>query len=196
MCRAPFSCRVRDMRILAGQAKGMEIRAPKGRSTRPTSSRVRGAVFNRLGGSVAGASVLDLFAGTGSLGLEALSRGAASAVFVESSRPAARIIEENLRAMGFTNRGRVIRARVERAARLLHGAEFDLLLLDPPWHQGLVERAMLLLIESVARHGTIVAVHGVREPVPQPPEGWEALDTRSFGDSGVTVYQRAEVSSP
>jgi 16S rRNA (guanine966-N2)-methyltransferase len=125
------------MRVVAGTARGRRLEAPAGRDTRPTSDRVREAVFNALGslGAVEGAEVLDLFAGTGALGIEALSRGAASCTFVERDRAARGLIERNLAGTGLADRATV---RSEPAERYVDGAvaaghSFDLALLDPPY---------------------------------------------------------------
>ncbi len=121
------------MRIVAGSRRGAKIFAPKGRSTRPTGDRVREAAF-RLIGPVEGASVLDLFAGSGAMGLEALSRGAARAVFVESGRDACRTIERNLEKLDLTG-ARIVNDEVRRAlaADSAAGRRYDLILIDPPY---------------------------------------------------------------
>src|SRR5574340_694484 len=106
------------MRIISGEARGRHLRAPRGAATRPTADRVREALFNILG-DVAGLAVLDLFAGTGALGLEALSRGAASAVLVDNAEAAVRVIQANVALLGYEDRSRVLRLDVVRALRLL-----------------------------------------------------------------------------
>src|SRR5213596_3455464 len=121
------------VRIVAGEHRGARIFAPKGRDTRPTSDRVREAAFNLIG-PVDGATVLDLFAGSGAMGLEALSRGAASAVFVDSDRDAQRTIERNLEKLGLKG-ARVVKqdARRALAAEAAAGSRYNLVLVDPPY---------------------------------------------------------------
>ncbi len=125
------------MRVVAGTARGRRLRAPVGAVTRPTPDRVREAVFNSLHsrGAVAGARVLDLYAGTGALGIEALSRGASSAVFVESDRRALRCLSNNLASTGLAERASVMASDVDAALRELHrgGRAFDLAVIDPPY---------------------------------------------------------------
>lgn len=139
------------MRVIAGSAKGRTIRAVKGRKVRPTADRVREALFSilisRFG--VEGASLLDLFAGTGALGIEALSRGAERVVFVESDADALRVLSSNLRTLGFAERAEVLGMPVEQALRRLarRRARFGGALLDPPYRHGLVAATL----ESLAR---------------------------------------------
>ena len=128
---------VRAMRVIAGEAHGRRLRAPRGLVTRPATARVRASIFSRLAArtDLNGARVLDLFAGSGSLGLEALSRGASRAVFVDSSRAAATAIRDNLRVLGLEERAEVIVAGVERAIAALgaRGECFDLVFVDAPY---------------------------------------------------------------
>lgn len=144
------------MRIVAGTARGRRLVTPTGDEVRPTTDRVREAVFNALGsmGAVLGASVLDLFAGSGALGIEALSRGAASATFVDSSSAATRSIAENLRATGLDGAATVVRSDAWSYLAGRVGGVVDLALLDPPyrfdrWDELLaVVPARLVVIES------------------------------------------------
>ena len=120
------------MRVIAGRLGGRKLVAPRGLSTRPTSDRVREALFSALG-AVTGARVLDLFAGTGALGVEAISRGAARAVFVESARPALAALRENLGALGLAESARVVPQLAERAlGAVIAEGPFDLIFADPP----------------------------------------------------------------
>jgi len=178
------------MRILAGEARGRPLRTPAGRATRPTSARMREALFARCQGQLPGARVLDLFAGTGSLGLEALSRGAAHATFVEVAEPASRLLNDNVRQLGFAAQSRVLRLPVARALHRLAGDRFDLVVLDPPYGQGEIGPALqqLSLLGLLAPGATVMAVHGAREEAPPPPTGLFLVDTRRFGDSAVTRY--------
>jgi len=129
------------LRIIAGELGGRRIRTPPGRRVRPTADRVREALFSILGSSVEGARVLDAFAGTGALGLEALSRGAHAAVFVESSTATLRVLRGNVESLGLMERCRIVRAdAVTALERCLVEPAFDLVLADPPYDSPLADR--------------------------------------------------------
>jgi len=133
------------MRITGGALRGREVRAPKGSETRPSSSRLREAVYNMCQQEVAGARVLDLFSGSGVMGLEALSRGAVSCLFVDSSKEAVRAIRDNVKRLGV--RGDVVQRDVLGALNGLKGRQFDLIYADPPYRDREVARAV---IEKIA----------------------------------------------
>ena len=185
------------MRVIAGALRGRTLRAPHGNRTRPTADRVRQALFSVLG-NVEGARVLDLYAGSGALGIEALSRGAARAVFVESGRAAVEVIRDNLRSLELAERATVLPLRVERAARQLvdHGP-FDLVLCDPPWPE--LERALAALERSLgpgvlAPGARLALEHPAKRPVALPVAlGLEPYDQRHWGDSGVSLFVRQEI---
>ena len=170
------------MRVVAGTARGRRLAVPAGGATRPTSARVREAVFNSLHslGAVEESSVLDLYAGTGALGIEALSRGAAEAVFVERDRDAAACLRSNLAAMGMVGRAAVIASDVGAAlaGSSLADRVFDLAVIDPPysfdrWAE-LLDRvtARIAVAQSDRRIGT--------------GRGWEVLRCRRYGSAVVT----------
>ena len=147
------------MRIITGRARGARLKTPKGLLTRPTSDRVKESLFSILGGRVVGRRVLDLFAGTGSLGLEALSRGAASAVFVD--RATEHVLRENAEHTRLNETARILRGDVFSALSRLaaESAVFDLVFCDPPYHKGLWERALTALDASpVLSEGALVIV--------------------------------------
>jgi 16S rRNA (guanine966-N2)-methyltransferase len=177
------------VRIVAGSARGRTLAAPRGATTRPTSDKVRGAIFNLLGQFFEGGAVLDLYAGSGALALEALSRGFARAVCVEEERAAAEAIARNAAACGFAERVEVRREPVERAlARLPRGA-FALAFLDPPYAAG-PEAALAALPPLLAPGATAVAEHDRRRP---PAEAYGALalvDRRAYGDTGISIYRQ------
>ena len=132
------------MRVVSGELRGRRLLAAPGRETRPTSDRARAGLFDWIGPRIAGARVLDLFAGTGALGIEALSRGAREAVFVERARGALRVLRENLEALGLGERARVLERDLARGlGPLAAGAErFDLVIADPPYEGGWLERLL------------------------------------------------------
>lgn len=176
-------------RIIAGTARGRRLAAPRGLGTRPTSEKVRGAVFNLLGQFFEGGAVLDLFAGTGALALEALSRGCERAVCVEGDRAAAEVIRGNAERCGFAGRVEVIRAPVQSALSRLPAGGFDLVFIDPPYADG--PDAALLGASAVARAGArVVAEHDARRPPPDQVGALTLLDRRSYGDTGVSIYLR------
>jgi 16S rRNA (guanine966-N2)-methyltransferase len=182
------------MRVIAGRLGGRRLGAPRGTATRPTSDRVREALFSALG-DLGGAAVLDLYAGTGALGIEALSRGAARAIFVESARPALAALRANLAALGLEGLTRVVAAQVERAVTTLPGP-FDLVLVDPPYAAlGGVPRVLEALAKAgaIAKDGRVVVEHAARDPAP-PVAGLVARPTRTYGDTALTIYDAGEAT--
>ena len=183
------------MRIIAGSAKGRVLRSLRGRALRPTADRVRESVFGALGERVMGARFLDLYAGAGTVGLEALSRGAAEATFLESHRPAGQVIEENARRCGFEGRARVIIAPVARGlARLRReAAVFDLVFVDPPYERGEPGGAMARLGQwprMVAEGGVLVCQHSRHEEVGEQIGAFERMRRMRFGETVVDFYQQ------
>ena len=186
---------------MAGEARGRRLVAPVGRDTRPTLDRVRESLFNALGSldAVVGARVLDLFAGSGALGIEALSRGAASCTFVDSDRSARETVETNLRTTGLGARATVVTDSADRWLRGVGtGTSFDLVLLDPPYATTDAEWSELLrAISSIARRddgspGVVVVESDRSVPV---PAGWDALREKGYGSTIVSVLQPPEPPS-
>jgi 16S rRNA (guanine966-N2)-methyltransferase len=176
------------MRIVAGSCKGARIFAPKGLDTRPTGDRVREAVFN-LVGPVDGASVLDLYAGSGAMGLEALSRGAESAVFVESDRDACRAIKQNLDKLALA--GAEIACRDVLAHLASERRRFDLILVDPPYNvvESVAVRLALYLPGILAQHGLVVLESSSRAEPELPP--LELRTSRRYGSARVSLFEAA-----
>ena len=182
------------MRVIAGQLRGRVISAPPGNATRPTGARVREALFSILG-DVSGVRVLDLYAGSGALGIEALSRGASAAVFVEAARPALTCLRENLTKLGLDDVATTLPLRVENATVQLgrHGP-FELVLCDPPWRDVKAARAQL---EALAKAGLfaagarVVLEHAAKDPQPAPEatSGLLVCDERRWGDTAVTLFE-------
>src|SRR6185312_16200607 len=186
------------MRIVSGQYKGKPIAAPDGRSTRPTSDRAREAVFNILehapwAPALQGARALDLFAGSGALGFEALSRGAAFCLFVETDEAARGAIRDNVEAFGLFGTTRVHRRDATQLGRRpgSAGEAFDLVFLDPPYHKGLGEQALDCLIEGnwLAENATIVCERGADEG-DFATEVWEIVNTKIYGAAQVLFLQQ------
>jgi 16S rRNA (guanine966-N2)-methyltransferase len=177
------------MRVISGTAKGMRLRAPRGAKVRPTADHVRQALFDILGQRCTGLRVLDLFAGSGALGIEALSRGAAEAVFVESDPAAVRAILANLGATGLGELASVRRADAVRFVARPPREPFDLLFLDPPYERGLafVARVLAKLVPGgwIRPGGTVVAEAEAGElDLPAP---LRETRTRRFGRTQITV---------
>jgi len=177
------------VRIVGGELGGRPLHAPRGAATRPTADRVKEAMFNILGRPPPGARALDLYAGSGALGLEALSRGCADAVFVEQARPALAALWANIESLEVGARARVLEADAVRAIeRLARGGErFDWIFVDPPYAGGQMERA-LGAVSRVCRHdGTVVAEHACRH-APSPAASLLPRDKRRYGDTCVSFY--------
>ena len=178
------------MRIIAGERRGHTIFAPRGRETRPTSDRVRENVFNIVGPWVDGARVLDLFAGSGAMGLEALSRGAASALFVESDPDALRAIERNLDKLRLTG-ARVVRLDSSAALTQESGAgrKYDLVLVDPPYDMTDYDSLSRYLPTVLAEDGLLVFETTAK--VEPEVAGLAVRTTRKYGSTRVTVFEHA-----
>ncbi len=181
------------MRIVAGELGGRVLRAPRGDSTRPTSEKVREALFSILGPPGPDDCVLDLFAGSGGLGLEALSRGAAHATFVDSARAAVAILQQNVTALGVAERcaistGDAIRAGSE--LRPPRGSTWRWVFIDPPYRSDLAVRAAQALPAEVLDARTIVVIEHDRRNA--PPEALGTLlrtDLRRYGDTLISLYR-------
>lgn len=181
------------MRIIGGTARGRRIKAPKGSTIRPTADRVREALFNILSRDFSGRQVLDLFAGTGSLSLEALSRGASSALLVDESTEAAGLIRRNLETLGFLDRARIWSTPVGKALGRLadEGAAYDAIFLDPPYDGGWVNRTMAMISRAGILHvgGSTVAEHSVRERVEEEYGGLVRRDFRRYGGTVLSFFE-------
>lgn len=174
------------MRVVAGAFKSRALRAPKGSSTRPTSDRVRESLFAVLG-DLSGLRVLDLYSGSGALAIEALSRGAASAVCVESNRVAAAVIVENRDSLGLGPRLEVVVRRVAEAKKQLRGP-FDLVLADPPWALLAEAKRDLEGVLDLAPEALIVLEHAARDPAPTIANA-TFDETRTWGDTAASFYR-------
>ncbi|HMB70850.1 MAG TPA: 16S rRNA (guanine(966)-N(2))-methyltransferase RsmD [bacterium] len=182
------------LRVIAGELRGRRFGAPPGRDTRPTSDRVRESLFDLLGPIPPEARVLDLFAGSGALGIEALSRGAAGATFVESARTALAALRANLEALGLADRATV------RAGDALVGPEppggpFHRIFADPPYGAGAVGAALVRAAAWLTDDGIVALEHGVREAVPEAPEGLALWKTRRYGDTVLSLFARTTEGS-
>lgn len=189
------------MRVIAGQAHGRRLKAPRGLITRPTSARARESIFSRLQVRIdfAGIRVLDIFAGSGSLSCEALSRGAAHATMIDSSRAASAAIASNLAALGLGERARIVVADVFRALDDLGaaGASFDLIFIDAPFKNDLSGAVLerIAIHRLAASGGWIVVGQSKRAAAaPEAPAGLERTNIANLGDHRIAFYRRPDAA--
>lgn len=179
------------MRIIAGEARGRKLITPDGVETRPTADRVRESLFNILGRRVPGARVLDLFAGSGALALEAISRGAEFATLCDVSREAAKVIERNIALMRAEDKTLFIRADWRDALSRLRGRSFSLVFLDPPYRMLDVYASAALSLKAgglLEEDAVLVMEHAVASPLALP-EGFEIFDERRYGETSVALIR-------
>jgi 16S rRNA (guanine966-N2)-methyltransferase len=175
------------LRIAGGEARGRRLKAP--RNIRPTQGMVKQAIFNMVGASIDGATVLDLFAGSGALGIEALSRGAASVTFVDQQPRGLAILRQNLDALGFKERARLVRSEVVRWLEASHEAvgAADYIFLDPPYEDVVLDRALAVLDRDV-KGAAVLAEHSRRQELPRLTR-LRVDRQRRYGDTVVTVFR-------
>jgi len=177
------------MRIIAGRHKGRRLKTPTWEGLRPTSDRLRETLFNILAGEVNGAVVLDGYAGTGALGIEALSRGAARVVFVEQDRRAAALIAENLGHCGITEGCAIMRADIGRLSQPGDSRQFDLILLDPPYDGADLEAVVGQAASWLSAAGVLVLEHARRRVSPPSAGGLARTRVVHSGDSALSFYR-------
>ncbi len=178
------------MRIIGGKYKRKKLLSVPGSSTRPTSDRLRESLFNILSGNVVKAVVLDLFAGTGALGVEALSRHAHSVVFIDNQAKAVSVITKNINACSLEESARIYKWDITRNLNCLNGRErlFDLVFMDPPYNLGMISKALVNLSKTgcLAGGAVVVAEHAVGESVGEIPDCYSITDQRQYGKTAVT----------
>ena len=182
------------MRVIAGRCAGTRLVAPEGEGTRPVADRVKETLFGILADRVVGARVVDLYAGSGALGIEALSRGAARAVFVERHRAATVAIRENLRRTGLADAAEVVVADVDRFLGRAPSESFEVALLDPPYAERAILPRLERLVPWLAPEALVVVKHFWRTPVPAPP-GLAEVRTRRFGETALSFLATVRASS-
>ncbi len=179
------------MRIIAGEMRSRKLKAPEGMDTRPTADRVKEALFSILGSRLYGARVLDLYGGSGALALEAISRGADSAVICDLSPKACQVIQENIDALGCGSRARLLRMKDTAALAALSkkGDAFDLIFLDPPYRMSTVPICEAIVAGGLLKAGgTVIVEHG-RETPPDILPPLRLTDHREYGAAGLGFYQ-------
>lgn len=178
------------LRVIGGSAKGRALRSVPGRNTRPPLARMRAALFNIVQQRLPDARVLDLFAGTGSYTIEALSRGASSSVAIDSSPQAIAIMRYNLETTGFAQQVRLVRGTIPGILSTLKGLHFDLIIVAPPYFQGLSEPSLQAIstLDLISRDGALVLQHHRREPVPEQVGSLRLHRTYTYGTNCISLY--------
>jgi len=184
------------LRIIAGEHRGLRLTTPKGKSMRPTAERVREAIFNIIALDLTGLWVLDLFAGTGAMGLEALSRGAGYVVMVDQHPGAVKLINRNLAACGNPQHAKLFRLDLRRGLKGLirRGYRFDLVFLDPPYGRGLSQRCLEQLGKGTLLNATatVVSEHATEDNLTSTYGCLQRQSMRSYGSTAVSFYLRGE----
>lgn len=191
------------MRVISGTAKGRRLLSPRGSRIRPTSDRVKEALFNIISptaGVFPRCLVLDIFAGTGNLGIEALSRGAAGVVFVDNHRDSVDLIRKNLDLVGFGDRGTVIAKDAVTALKTLqdNGRRFSIIFIDPPYHHQLQEKVLDILSNSklLEDDAVVIVEHSSKEDMGEAFGILKKSDSRTYGDTAVTFYTPTDRDQP
>lgn len=184
---------VMSMRVIAGKAKGRKLKAPKGDSVRPTSDKVKGAVFSMLAQYAPLGNFLDLFAGSGAMGIEAWSRGATGVVFVEKDRKAFEVLRSNLQTVGFSEAA-LICADWQVGLRRLAGEQFAFIYVDPPFFADLYPAVLASLreLEMLSHNGILCLEHSKRQLLSYD-DSWSLLKTRHYGETAVTFLTLAGI---
>ena len=180
------------MRVITGSARGCRLKELEGMETRPTTDRVKEGLFNIIQFDIEGRKILDLFAGTGQLGIECLSRGATSAVFVDRRPDAVKLIRENLKVTSLTDKGRVVSGDSVEFLKSIR-EKFDIIFLDPPYEAGVLEPviAHIAKFDILSPHGIIVAEHPANMVLPSLEAPYRLHRTYRYGKIGLTVYRRS-----
>ena len=180
------------MRVITGKARGVTLKTPDGMQTRPTSDRVKEALFSIINFDIPGARVLDLFGGTGQLGIEALSRGAKSAVFVDAGEPACRLIRENLKRTKLEADGKVIRSDYLSYLNRCR-EQFEIIFLDPPYAEVFLENSLKRIaeIDILQSNGIIVTERPLGKELPFEMEGFTRSKDYKYGNTLLTIYRKA-----
>ena len=179
------------MRVITGSARGRKLKELPGLDTRPTTDRVKEGLFSALQFDIEGRKVLDLFAGTGQLGIECLSRGAASAVFVERRKDAAALVRDNLKTTELTQRAKVVNGDSMEYLKTVR-EPFDIIFLDPPYADDLLEKAIahIARFDILAPHGIMAAEHPADKTLPALAPPYRVQRTYRYGKIALTLYRR------
>ena len=176
------------MRVITGSARGRMLKTLKGDATRPTTEKVKEAIFSAVQFNIEGRRVLDLFAGSGQLGIEALSRGAITATFVDSSREAVGIIRENLQTTGFTAQS-IVLCRDAQSVLIGITEAFDLVFVDPPYALNKIPSLLPALLPHLAPGATVICEHEGNQPLPEQYGSLSVMKIKRYGRIGITIYR-------
>lgn len=183
------------LRIIGGELKGKKLYTIPGTLIRPTSDRLRESIFNILSNLVKKAVVLDLFAGTGALGIETLSRGAESAVFIDDSKAALSVVERNIQSCAVDNRSQIIKWNIVKNLNRIKAVDskFNLVFMDPPYNKGLIKPTLINLHDSgsLGRDACIIVEHTPFEPVPGACKQFELTDQRKYGKKLISFMKNS-----
>lgn len=177
------------MRVITGSARGMSLKTLEGDTTRPTSEKVKEAVFSALQFEIEGRRILDLFAGSGQLGIEALSRGAESAVFVDSDKNAIKTVKENIEKTKFTQQSAVYQSD-SLGFLSMTGKIFDIAFVDPPYGTGLLQKIIEKIPDRIAEGGAVVCEHPSTEELPEEAGELRKQKDYKYGKIAVTIYRK------
>lgn len=177
------------MRVITGIARGKNLKTLEGNDVRPTSQKVKEAVFSAIQFDIEGRRVLDLFAGSGQLGIEALSRGAESAVFVDNSNASIKIIKQNIESVGFEDLSKVYTSDYASFTAMSRDT-FDIVFLDPPYSKGMLVPALKSVLPLMSDYGIIVCEYPPEVELPQSVGGFEIAKTYRYGKINVSVYRK------
>ena len=176
------------MRIITGSRRGKKLKTLEGMAVRPTSDHIKESLFNILQFDIEGRTFLDLFAGSGQIGLEALSRGAERAVFVDSAKASCSVVEDNIRTTDFTLQATVVHSDFN--AYLMRTKEqFDIAFLDPPYRTGVLEKALLAVVLHMHRGGIVICEHPTDEPLPEKAGEFVRVKDYRYGKILLTSYR-------
>ncbi len=177
------------MRVITGIARGKNLKTLEGNDVRPTSQKVKEAVFSAIQFDIEGRRVLDLFAGSGQLGIEALSRGAESAVFVDNSAASVKIVKQNIESVGFEEKSRVYTADYASFAAMSRDT-FDIAFLDPPYGNGILVPALKAVLPLMSDYGIIVCEYPPEVEIPESLGGFGITKTYRYGKINISVYRK------
>ncbi len=182
------------MRVISGSARGRKLKAPEGLTTRPTTDRIKESLFNIIAGDLYECRFLDLFSGSGGMGIEALSRGAEKAVFVDNNRNSISVINDNIKAVRFEDRAEVLNCDISSAVTRLgnRGEKFDIIFMDPPYNKGFVESTLTYIVKAdiLADDGYIIAEQSQEDKIPDV-RGLEVFRVKDYKITKMTFLSAA-----
>ena len=177
------------MRVITGIARGKRLRSLEGNDVRPTTDKVKEGIFSAIQFDIEGRRFLDMFAGSGQMGIEALSRGAASAVFIDSSPAAVKVCTENVTTAGFADSSKIIK-RDSVGYVSTTTEKFDIAFLDPPYEAGILENALRAVTPKMSDYGIVICEHPQEVLLPHEANGFAVYRTYRYGKINVTVYKK------